>query len=84
MANAMDDVARPGYSKGDNTGTSAGTSAKTSAGTSIRTSIETGARTSAGIGARTIDDADGSKGVESKVDIILPDKTNKTLILVSY
>ena len=39
-----------------------------------------GART----GAETMDDADGPKGAEGKIDIITPDKTNKTPILVSY
>ena len=33
---------------------------------------------------RTIDNTDRSEGVKNKVDIIMPDKTNKTLILVSY
>ena len=38
----------------------------------------------AGTCAGTIGDADGPEGVEGKVDIITPDKTNKTPILVSY
>ena len=39
-----------------------------------------------GVGTDTgsMGDADGLEGVESKVDIITPDMTNKTPILVSY
>ncbi len=43
-----------------------------------------GAGTGFGMGARARGDADGPETVEGKVDIITPDKTNKTLILVSY
>ena len=35
-------------------------------------------------GAGTIDDADGLEGAKSKINIIMPDKTNKIPILVSY
>ena len=35
-------------------------------------------------GTKTMDDTDGLEGVEGKVGIIMPDKTNKTPILVSY
>ena len=34
--------------------------------------------------AKTIDDADRSEGLEGKVNITTPNKTNKILILVSY
>ncbi len=42
------------------------------------------ARTGAGTGARTSSDADGPEGAKGKVDITIPNKTNKTPILVSY
>lgn len=38
----------------------------------------------AGIGAGVRSDMDGPDGAEGKVDITMLDKTNKTLILVSY
>ena len=41
-------------------------------------------RNTTGTGTRTIDDADGLEGAEGKIDIIMPDKTNKLPILVSY
>ncbi len=48
-------------------------------------SAGTGARTGAGTGIKMRGDADGPERVESKVvNIITPDKTNKTPILVSY
>ena len=36
------------------------------------------------IGTWTMDDADGPKRVEGKVDITTPNKPNKTPILISY
>ena len=39
---------------------------------------------SARTGARTMGDAEGPEGTESKIDIITLDKTNKTPMLVSY
>lgn len=53
-----------------------GCNERNGAGTSTGISVETSA------GTRV--DADESKGVESKIDIITLDKTNKTSILVSY
>ena len=35
-------------------------------------------------GTRMMGDADGPEGAKGKADIITPDKTNKTPILVSY
>ena len=37
-----------------------------------------------GTGAGTMDNANEPKGAEGKIDITTPNKTNKTLILVSY
>ena len=41
-------------------------------------------RDNAGTDTRTIGDIDGPKKAKSKVDIIMLNMTNKTLILVSY
>ncbi len=47
-------------------------------------SAEDGAGTDAGKGAGAKGDADGPEGIEGKIDITMPDKTNKIPILVSY
>ena len=41
-------------------------------------------RDNAGTSARTINDANGPKKAKGKIDIIMPNKTNKTPLLVSY
>lgn len=45
---------------------------------------EDGTETSVEIGAGIRDNMDGPEETESKVDIIILDKTNKTAILVNY
>ncbi len=46
--------------------------------------VNCSAEDDAGTGAGARGDADGPEAAEGKIDITMPDKTNKTLILVSY